>query len=472
MRWTPCSGSPRTGRWRLGLVALTLIPGVRVDLMGYLFGDILAVSRGDLAVIWGGAALILALLAWRWRGLLLATLECRLAAAAGIAAARERLVLTVALALLVAVALKVVGVLLITAMLIVPAAAARAFARTPEAMAAMAVGLGAVAAAAGLAGSFRLDTPAGPSIVVAAVALLVLANGSRGPGAARAQDAEASRSIPPRTESGLPRRWRTDFEVLLEIFLEIDEVVGQRQAHRLHLRELLAQAFLQFVAVLRGLGDLVHQHRDLHPKLFQRHALLPCWSGIVGVTIAWTAGGHLIYRKAGGRCASLGSETDHDEEKTDALQDRVPGGRDQPGRCRDRPGRRHLRSPRRPSRGAGAGGGAAAAGLALRGRLQRHLGGRDSRGPGDRGGPGEGSRDPSRRGRRFGDGRAAIHRPRHGGDPRRAVRALRRSHADPAGGGGQRRDADLGAQRGAVRIRDARSCSCPRARRASPNRDG
>ena len=41
--------------------------GVRVDLMGYLFGDILAVTRGDLAVIWGGAALVVALLAWRWR---------------------------------------------------------------------------------------------------------------------------------------------------------------------------------------------------------------------------------------------------------------------------------------------------------------------------------------------------------------------------------------------------------------------
>ena len=99
-----------------------------------------------------------------------------MAAAAGVAPARERLILTLALALLVAVALKVVGALLVTAMLIVPAAAARAFARTPEAMAFGAVAVGAVAAVAGLAASWRLDTPAGPSIVVAAVALLVLAN--------------------------------------------------------------------------------------------------------------------------------------------------------------------------------------------------------------------------------------------------------------------------------------------------------
>ena len=100
--------------------------------MGYLFGDILAVTRGDLAVIWAGAALVVALLAWRWRRLLLATLNADLAAAAGVDPRRERLILTLALALLVAVALKVVGVLLVTAMLIVPAAAARGFARTPR----------------------------------------------------------------------------------------------------------------------------------------------------------------------------------------------------------------------------------------------------------------------------------------------------------------------------------------------------
>lgn len=168
------------GALAAGIVALSFLEGVRVDLMGYLFGDILAVGRADLAVIWGGAALVLALLAWRWRSLLLATLNEDLAAAAGIDPRRERLILTLALALLVAVALKVVGVLLVTAMLVVPAAAARALARSPEAMAAGAVGIGAVASVAGLAASWEFDTPAGPSIVAAAVVLMVLANGLAG----------------------------------------------------------------------------------------------------------------------------------------------------------------------------------------------------------------------------------------------------------------------------------------------------
>jgi zinc transport system permease protein len=157
----------------LGIVAISFVPGVRVDLSAFLFGDILAVTRGDLLVIWGGALFVVALLAWRWSRLLTATLSRELAAASGINADREGLVLTLALAVVVAVALKVVGALLIAAMLIIPAAAARGLSRTPEAMAAWAVGIGAVSALGGLWASYRLDTPAGPSIVAAAAVLFV-----------------------------------------------------------------------------------------------------------------------------------------------------------------------------------------------------------------------------------------------------------------------------------------------------------
>jgi zinc transport system permease protein len=162
-----------------GLVAVTFIPGVRVDLQALLFGDILAVTRGDLAVIWGGAVLVAALIGWRWQRMVTATLSADLAQSSGIDPKREELILTLALAVTVAVALKVVGALLITAMLIVPAAAARSFARTPEAMAGSAVAIGALAAVGGLAASYRLDTPAGPSIVLGAVALLAAGNVAR-----------------------------------------------------------------------------------------------------------------------------------------------------------------------------------------------------------------------------------------------------------------------------------------------------
>jgi zinc transport system permease protein len=147
---------------------------VRVDLSAFLFGDILAVGKSDIAVIWGGAALVTALIAWRWSPLLTATLSEDLAVASGIDPRRERLVLTLALAVVVAVALKVVGALLIAAMLIVPAAAARSLSRVPEAMAFWAVAIGALAALGGLAMSYLGDTPAGPSIVVVAAGMFLL----------------------------------------------------------------------------------------------------------------------------------------------------------------------------------------------------------------------------------------------------------------------------------------------------------
>ena len=158
----------------LGLVAVSFVPGLRVDLSAYLFGDVLAVSRYDLIWVWSGSLLILALLAWRWSGLLTATLNEELAQAAGLDPRREKLALVIALALVVAVAIKIVGALLIAALLIIPAATAHNMARSPEAMAAGATGVGIVSVLGGLWGSLRFDTPAGPSIVVAAAFLFVL----------------------------------------------------------------------------------------------------------------------------------------------------------------------------------------------------------------------------------------------------------------------------------------------------------
>lgn len=159
------------GALAAGIVAVALVPGMTVDLEAYLFGDILTTSRTDLAVIWAGAAGVLALLAWRWQALLTATLHPDLAQAAGIDPERERLVLTIALALAVTIAIETVGALLIAALMVIPAAAARPLARTPERMVAVAAALGVVAALGGIAASWWLDAPTGPAIVCAATAL-------------------------------------------------------------------------------------------------------------------------------------------------------------------------------------------------------------------------------------------------------------------------------------------------------------
>ncbi|MEX0373239.1 metal ABC transporter permease [Spiribacter roseus] len=160
-----------------GLVAVSFLSDVRIDLMAYLFGDILAVGRSDLAIIWGGSLLVLGLTLWRWQALLLTTVNADLAYAEGLDPSRERLILTLALAIVVAVAIKVVGVLLIAALLIIPAATARPFSRTPERMAMAAAGLGALAVLGGMWGSWQWDTPTGPTIVCVSATLFALLAG-------------------------------------------------------------------------------------------------------------------------------------------------------------------------------------------------------------------------------------------------------------------------------------------------------
>ncbi len=160
----------------IGLLSVSLLSGVRVDLMAYLVGDILAVSKQDLALIWGGGFAVVALITWRWQALLTSTLSPDLAQASGINARREQLILTVALAIVVAVAIKVVGALLISALLIIPAAAARPLAKTPEAMAIIAALIGSVAALGGLGVSFELDTQTGPTIITIAAAAFFATN--------------------------------------------------------------------------------------------------------------------------------------------------------------------------------------------------------------------------------------------------------------------------------------------------------
>lgn len=158
------------GTLALGLVLVSVLGNARVDMLGLLFGDVLAVTWEDvgyIAAVCVGVAVTLILL---WRPLLGSILSPELSAAEGVPVQRLRLALMLLLALTIAVGMRVVGALLITALLIIPPAAARRLSRTPEQMAAWASVVGMVAVAAGLALSYFIDTPAGPSVVLAAVA--------------------------------------------------------------------------------------------------------------------------------------------------------------------------------------------------------------------------------------------------------------------------------------------------------------
>ena len=110
------------------------------NLLAWLFGDILAVTTGDLAWIYGIGAVALAVLVATWRPLLAITVHADLAAVEGAPVRRVNLVFMLVMALVVAAAMKVAGILLVAALLVIPAAAARQFARTPEQMAVHMIG--------------------------------------------------------------------------------------------------------------------------------------------------------------------------------------------------------------------------------------------------------------------------------------------------------------------------------------------
>ncbi len=160
----------------LGLVAAAFLETLRVDLIGYLFGDILSVTTNDLLRVYAGGALALALLALLWRRLLAVTVDEDLARVEGMPVGALRLAFMLLVALMIAVAMKIVGILLITSLLIIPAASARHFARTPEQMALFAALLGMMAVTGGILASLRWDLPGGPSVVVTAFALFLVSH--------------------------------------------------------------------------------------------------------------------------------------------------------------------------------------------------------------------------------------------------------------------------------------------------------
>jgi zinc transport system permease protein len=158
----------------MGMVVLGLLPQVRIDLMAYLFGDILAISWVDILWIYIGGGLVLIALSLIWRNILSLTLHRDLALVDGVKENKTRFIFLLLLSFIIAISMQLVGVLLIVSMLIIPAASARKFSRSPEQMAFYATLAGIYSVASGLWMSYHFDTPAGPSIVLAAGSLFAM----------------------------------------------------------------------------------------------------------------------------------------------------------------------------------------------------------------------------------------------------------------------------------------------------------
>ena len=151
-----------------GLVIVSFMERVRVDLIGYLFGDILSVGNVDLWLIFGTATVVTAVLSWQWRNLLAVAVNQDLAAAEGVPVEQVRALFLFLLAGVIAVGMKIVGMLLVVALVIIPSAAARRMVTTPEQMAVAGTLIGIVSVVTGLLVSLNWDIPAGPAIVLVA----------------------------------------------------------------------------------------------------------------------------------------------------------------------------------------------------------------------------------------------------------------------------------------------------------------
>lgn len=164
-----------TGGLSIGLSLFALLPNKQVDLYGYLFGDVLAVSQTQLILLYLLLAVQAALLAWQWKPLLRVMAHEEIARVDGVPVERLQLLMTVLIAVTVALALQVVGMLLITALLVIPPLVGRLLASTPKQMVFIASGAGVLAGIIGVAISYRYNLATGPSIVLGALGLFVVA---------------------------------------------------------------------------------------------------------------------------------------------------------------------------------------------------------------------------------------------------------------------------------------------------------
>jgi zinc transport system permease protein len=158
----------------VGVLFLAKTPGYQQDLMSYLFGNILMVSRSDLALIVGLDAVVIAISLMFYKQFLAVCFDEQFARTRGIRVEFYYLLLLVLTALTVVLLVTVVGIVMVIALLTLPVAVAGQFARRLwQVMVASAL-LSMVLTTAGLAISYQPDLPSGATIIVLAAGLYLL----------------------------------------------------------------------------------------------------------------------------------------------------------------------------------------------------------------------------------------------------------------------------------------------------------
>ena len=159
----------------LGILFIGLMRGYNVDLFGYLFGSVLAVTAADLWISGGLALAVLLVVGLFYKELLFITFDPEMAEAAGLPAARLYFLLLSLIALTIVLSIKVVGIILVSALIVTPAAAAYQLTDDFRRMMALSVLLGVGSALVGLFLSYWLNIASGATIVLTATVIFFLA---------------------------------------------------------------------------------------------------------------------------------------------------------------------------------------------------------------------------------------------------------------------------------------------------------
>jgi ABC-type Mn2+/Zn2+ transport system permease subunit len=159
----------------LGIILMSRVTGYAADLFGLLFGNVLGISWAEVALIGGIAAAVSLVVAAFYKELLFTSYDATMSAASGIPVRFMQYLLPVLVGVATVASLKAVGIVLVLALLVTPSATAMLLARRMPSIMAYSVAVGLLATVLGLYLSFYADLPSGPSIVLVATGLFLLA---------------------------------------------------------------------------------------------------------------------------------------------------------------------------------------------------------------------------------------------------------------------------------------------------------
>lgn len=159
----------------IGIVFITRTPGYSVDLLGYLFGNILLVTQSDLILMAILDAVIIMFVMFYYKQLLAICFDEEFARVRGVRVELLHMMLLCMVALTVVLLVKVAGLILVIALLTLPAATAMQFSRSLLHIMLLAVIFGALICSAGLWLSYMPDMPAGATMVITAAVVYVSA---------------------------------------------------------------------------------------------------------------------------------------------------------------------------------------------------------------------------------------------------------------------------------------------------------